>query len=98
MNPDSNDFRDAKKELSDIVREVSVWRDRLQTVLGLVHDTETDGERAVAASLARRLHDHMVVSGKRIHTFARRLGELAEQLERQVATTSDSRHHQPRKE
>lgn len=89
MNPDPNDFRGAKKELSDIVREVSVWRDRLQTVLGLVHDTEIDGERAVAASLARRLHDQMVTSGKRIHAFARRLGELAEQLERQAVDASD---------
>jgi hypothetical protein len=96
MNPDSNDFRDTTKELRGIEREVTVWRDRLQTVLGLVHAAETDGERVVAASLARRLHDHMVIAAKRIHAFARRLGELAEQLE-EVADASDGQQ-QPRKE
>lgn len=98
MNANQNDLREFKKELSEIVKEVSVWRDRLQTVLGLVHDTETDGERVVAASLARRLQDQMVTSGKRIHTFARRLGELAEQLEQAVAASDGHRQHQSRKE
>ena len=89
MNPNLNVFRETKKELGDVLREVSTWRDRYQTVLGLVHDAETDGERAAAATLARRLQDHMVTSGRRIHAFSRRLGELAEQLDSQAARPSD---------
>jgi hypothetical protein len=98
MSPEHKDLWEFKKELTDLVREVGTWRARLQTVLGLVHDTETDGERAVAAGLTRRLHDQMLMAGKRIQGFARHLGELAEQLERQAAAASDGLGQQPQKE
>jgi hypothetical protein len=96
MSFKNNDIRGFRKDLSDMVREVSAWRDRWQTVVGLVHAAETDGERAMAASLARKLHDRMVGAAKHVQTFARRLGELAEQLEQAVAASNAE--HQPRKE
>jgi hypothetical protein len=98
MNLNHNDSRQFRKDLSDMVREVGMWRDRLQTVLGLVHAAETDGERAMAASLARKLQDRMVGAAKHVQTFSRRLGELAEQLERQAAAASDGHGQQPHKE
>jgi GTPase involved in cell partitioning and DNA repair len=97
MSLNQNDGRQFKKDLNDMVREVSAWRDRLQTVLGLVHAAETDGERAMAASLARKLQDRMMGAAKHVQTFSRRLGELAEQLEKQAVAASNSQH-QPRKE